>query len=479
VSCDVVVVGTELCGLVAAALLARAGKRVVVIDDGDPGYASPLHDRFAPTAPALSRIPTGGPALGVVEALGLKQDIRRLLGEPSPLGLVDDPDIRTQLAADPEERKRELLRVFGAEGGKRAAEIVAAATADERHALLQEAAFLHQDGLFVRFKARKRQSALGASADVDADALVAPLLDVPLSVAMAQLVPFAQGRPDADVKGLGGLLALLQVQAGVHANAKGGLGGRAAWRDELVRQICGHGGELLKERVEQAVCDGKTITAVKATGANDYLARAVIDATSRRDLTARIDACRRRDKILESEQKTDTAGDAVVVRWLLPSVLLPRGMPVGTLVLRSPPQQAVLVSVYGGAPLKEGHRGPGLDESLAVVVAGTMGPPGTAEAEAKRLDDLLDHLLPFARARVVAKDVVPGAAARAAFGRFRLADEPEHLLGGRRPRTAITNLVRAGRDLVPVFGVEGELVAARSVSALVDEIFGAGKGDAA
>ena len=56
----------------------------------------------------------------------------------------------------------------------------------------------------------------------------------------------------------------------------------------------------------------------------------------------------------------------------------------------------------------------------------------------------------------------------AVHGGFVVKDS-EHALGGRRPRTAWANLVRAGRDLAPAWGIDGELVAARSVVAVVEQ----------
>ena len=151
-SVDVAVVGGELCGLAAGALLALAGKKVVVVLDGDV-VARPLGDRMCPLAPSLWKLPAAGPAAGLFDALALKADARRLLGEPVGLGVVDDPDLRCVLPAADEALLRELSRVFGAERGKQLQKALVAVDVGARSAAYAELAALHEDGWF--FEARR------------------------------------------------------------------------------------------------------------------------------------------------------------------------------------------------------------------------------------------------------------------------------------------------------------------------------------
>jgi hypothetical protein len=506
VSCDVVVVGSELAGLATAALIAQGtgGKRVIVVDDNDPCLALPLGDRFAPTAPSIVRLgattgtdrtsllPTTTPTVQspvatLLDSLGMKQDLRRVLGETGGLGIIDDPDIRMVVPVDGDARVRELSRVFGAEEGALTAVKLGELSADARHGLYAEATLLHEDGFFDRLfgrGAKKRIAELGAAGSLDDDdPLALQLASLSLGVAAAQLVPFVQGLPSASAKGFAGLLASLQLQSGVHGAPRGGLGARAALAELLADIVRRHRGEVLRAKVEGVEADGKNITVVKASGANDYVARVVVDATSRRDFSARLPEGRRKEKLLESEKRVQLAGDAAVVRWLVPSSSLPRGLPPMSLVLRPPEGVpsvggAVLIGVYGGAPLKEGHKAAGVDEGLVAIVAATTCPLDTSEAAAASVEGVLDHLLPFAKEQLKARDVVTGVPARAALPQWVVVDS-EHPLRGRRPMTPFSNLLRAGRDLVPGLGVEGELLAARSVASVVEELLGANKAQVA
>jgi hypothetical protein len=507
VTCDVVVVGSELCGLAAAALIAQqaSGKRVIVLDDGDPSLALALGDRFVPTAPGLVRlgVTTAGldratqipstpnaqnpivqsPVAQLLDSLGAKQDVRRVLGDVGGLGIIDDPDIRMIVPIEAEARVRELARVFGPDEGARTAVKIQELSADARAALYAEAALLHEDGFFEKRRARKRVEALGPAGSLDEeDPAAVGIAGLSLGVAAGQLLPFLQWRSVGDegaaasARGLAGLLAGLQMQAGVHGASRGGLGPRAALAELLADVIRRHRGEVLKGKVEALEVDGKNVTVVKATGANDYVARVVIDATSRRDLATRLPEGRRKEKLLESEKHVQLAGDAAVVRWLVPAASLPRGLAPVSLVL-APPTEAgggILVGVYSGAPLREGHKNVGVDDTLVAVVAATTCAAGKAAAAAAEVEAALERLLPFAKEQLKARDALVGGPARTALPRWAVV-ESEHPLMGRRPQTPFANLLRAGRDLVPGLGVEGELMAARSVVTVAEHLLGAGR----
>jgi hypothetical protein len=470
---DVAVVGAELCGLAAAAIIAHGGRRVVVIDDGEHLDTLPLGDRMAPVAPTLWRLPTSGPAALVLDSLGLKQDARRVFGEPLGLGIIDDPDVRMIVPIDPTSRMVELRRVFGDEG-EALGKLLDDFPADGRHKLLSEAGLLHQEGFFEKRRARKRQQALGPAGFVEeADPLVEAFGTERLAAVLPLLAPFVQGIATPSPAGLAGHLALLQLAQGVHAQAKGGTSIRAALRELLLTVIRGHGGDVVKQRVATVQVDGKNISALETAGANSYAARLVIDATARRDLTERLPPSRRREKTLEMERAVQPAGDAAIVRWLVPVASLPRGLPPLSLVVAATPSGAPgLMGVFAGlAPRDKG----GVDDSVVAVVLAATCALDEGEAAASALEQRLDDLFPFARDAVRAADRIVGPDARAALPRWVTIDGGQHLLNGRRPSTAFANLVRAGRDLVPTLGIDGELAAARSVVAVAQQALGAAR----
>jgi hypothetical protein len=103
--------------------------------------------------------------------------------------------------------------------------------------------------------------------------------------------------------------------------------------------------------------------------------------------------------------------------------------------------------------------------SLSTVVA----PSEVAEACA-RLEARLDHLLPFTRRHLVAARQV-GLSPRdvARHGLFAGPLEP-WVLGGRGLGGGLKRLIRAGRDVAPVMGVEGELWAGQAAAKAAERI---------
>jgi phytoene dehydrogenase-like protein len=456
---DVVVVGGELCGLAAAALLAHAGKRVALIDEDDR-VARVLGDRLCPVAPSLWRMPQQGPVAAVFEGLGLKADARRLLGDTTGLGVVDDDDLRCVVPTGEEARVRELSRCFGATRGAALAAKLDAFDGGARAALVAELATLHEDGWwFEARRARRRVAALGDAGRLEGvdDGVRALWGDGDaLAPVVGQLRHFVQCRADADVRGLAGFVAASQLCAGVPTAVP--LGARPALHDLLRHFVLHHGGEAIADRVESFAVDGSRVTTLTTTAQRlEILPRVVIDATVTRDLATRLPPSRRQAKLLAQQGRVTDAGAALAVRWLLPARALPRGMPPTLLVLAEggPP---VLVAVSPGALPADAGKTTHLDDRL-VCVAATATTPDT-----DLLSDVLRRVLPFADDAVRARDVVD---ARGFHGPYTAAEAPHHL-GGRRPRTPFKNLMRAGRDLAPHFGIDGEIVAARSVVALVD-----------
>ncbi len=461
---DVAVVGRELSGLAAGALCALAGRRVVVIvDDDHPGRV--LGDRLAPIAPSLWRLPSGGPVGAVFDDLGLRADARRILGEPVGVGVVDDPDLRCVFSVSDDARARELGRCFG-DAGAVWAKAIQDLDVTRRHPALQELRALHEDGWFFEARrARGRVTALGNVGALDGvDDEVAALWGDGYGVAgvLPQLATFVQHRAKHSERGLAAAMALSTLQGGTLLGSAGaGLGPRAAVADLLLGFIKSHGGEVIADRVATVDAAGRKVTGLRTIGNRNIVATAVVDATSARDLVDRLPGGRPREKLLTQQGRVVVAGGATSVRWLLPVRVLPRGLPPVFVILGTDGAPPVLVGLYPGSPSTETGKGSHLDEQLLCIVATAAGKdPAPIEAA-------LERVLPFANGATRAKDIVD---ASDVCGHYDIKDS-EHALGGRRPRTAFKNLVRAGRDLAPAWGLDGELVAARSVAALVDRCF--------
>jgi len=154
---DVVVIGNDLPGLVAAALLAKRGLRILHVDHGAP------HDRHTSggfrlqSLPMPSPLPRASRSLhAVAEELGVLPMIGRSMA-PFPGGLqILLPSARIALPPSADARAAELARAFGAAGPGLAREVERLrALADRAAGLFEDAPPLPASGLLERWKASR------------------------------------------------------------------------------------------------------------------------------------------------------------------------------------------------------------------------------------------------------------------------------------------------------------------------------------
>jgi len=114
---DVAILGGDLAGVVAGAVLARRGHRVLHVDDGSDRPDREEGGFLLPNRPDLLPPPRSLPSLhAILDELGIMPQVgRSILPHPRGLQLVL-PDARLDLALLDEERSRELQRAFGPRG---------------------------------------------------------------------------------------------------------------------------------------------------------------------------------------------------------------------------------------------------------------------------------------------------------------------------------------------------------------------------
>lgn len=154
---DVVVIGNDLPGLVAAALLAKRGLRILHVDHGAP------HDRHVSGGFRLQSVPMAYPLPrasrslhAMAEELGVLPMIGRAM-TPYAGGLqLLLPSARIALGPAPDSRAAELARAFGAAGRGLAHEVEQLRSlADRSAALFEGAPALPADGVVERWKASR------------------------------------------------------------------------------------------------------------------------------------------------------------------------------------------------------------------------------------------------------------------------------------------------------------------------------------
>jgi hypothetical protein len=159
------------------------------------------------------------------------------------------------------------------------------------------------------------------------------------------------------------------------------------------------------------------------------------------------------------------AGAVLSVHWMVPEQVLPRGLGELALADDGRPPAPLLVQV-GPARRAEARAD---EPSLRLVTAAAVVPPDVEpdriRGHAARIEEALERLLPFARARVVARSVPqldapwprPGHLLHPLFPR---SPEAAWEALGVPADTPWPTLIRAGREVCPGLGLEGELLAA-------------------
>jgi phytoene dehydrogenase-like protein len=474
---DVVVMGGQLGGPLAAALLAKRNHRVLYVEhDGlGPGYE---HDGWVLphgpfVAPSLKAMPLVEEALS---ELGLNTAVQRAMRPHEPELQLIFPRHRLDLPGDKGKRLSELQREFGDEGARTGDALERlSAQHESSDRFLKEVPDLPPSGLFGPWKLRRelqrRPELMEASAlegGQDAERLLRSLLPF-ISWLDDPDSPLAQTRP------------LSQVLKSPHRWP----GGRDALRELLLKKIQDLGGDVVSPQssdapiVEQLSFDGSKLVGVQLTHSqNVYKAGAVVVATDTGALRRLLPEKKQHGKLSESLERVETRRYLFAVNWVIPQDLLPLGM--GELLLVEAQDQelgTVLVQVHP-ARKSGGEEDPG----SRVVCAGIFVPAATRDQGEEHLQGLkarleleLERLIPFARGRLHLSSApyldAGGMRGSRLLPHPLIAIEAERFAGvtGLNPRTPVKNLFLANREVLPGLGVEGELLAGVRAARLVQD----------
>jgi len=492
---DVCVVGSQLGGVVAAALLARRGFRVLHVAHADlgPGYVDAGY--LLPWGPALVPSPRHLPAAEAVLAeLGLATDVSRAL-EPS------DPDLqlllprhRVDLSRDPLVLRTELRREWPAEADDlEAAFARLSALFEFAGFFLKAAPPLPPAGLGERFAIRR---ALKQAASVPN----APAQPVGVARAFAELdgheligslgvarkfLTYLDGpaAPLSEVRLLGGALR------GTHRLP----GGQGTLRELVRRRLAESRGELRGGPGEPAVAtalelDGREVTAVRLADSPDaHVARAFVlaaDAASvKRLLPGDVAASRPAALLGKIRPRRRLFSINLIVR----TGALPPALGENVLALRDAgggdgDDNALFLQV-----LPARHDGKKAADAVAeerVVCASAYVPADLKDrdglqAVAARLRDAVADAIPFFERHLVSESVpalsAPGGVETAHLVAQALYEtDLDSTLGvtGLPVRAPWRNAFFAGREVLPGLGLEGEFFAGIQAAGHVAALLG-------
>lgn len=483
-SYDLVVLGDDLAGLVAAALAARRGLRTLVLGGGGPGrYALGPHK--LPTAPMV--VPgglTGGAIERAVRELNLEHVLKRRLRDSRPALQLIGPDQRIDVGGGAEALAREVARELpGAEGeALRAAWDGAAEVSAVAEPLLAGTDGFPGVGFWQRRRVRRAAAAAQGLAQAWWATAERALAGSP-ALALLRL-PAAVGDACVEPSPLAVARALTRWRAGAPA-VRGELDGLV---ELLAERVTSASGELRPAGIPvELATRWWAITGLRTAAGEELGVGQLVAAVPAGAVAA----------LLEAGGRAAPRGLAALAsarpaafRYVLNLVVEPAGIPEGlgqtALVVVDPARPLVGANAFSLHLGEPDERGRVVVTVAALLPAEDAGPDDAtrlAAARALRPELLanLDRVMPFVERHVVlAHSPHDGAPPHAPGGRG--SHEPPRGLplpmppawradaadgagvGGAPYAPALRNLTLASSQVVAQLGLEGSLVAGWSAA---------------
>jgi len=481
---DVCVVGSQVGGAIAAALLSRRGFRVLEIDHDGRGAGYVDGGWVLPWRPALFPSPRLMPAgESAIEKLGAASYLARTFHHVASGVQLFLPRHRLDLPSAPEPLAAELRREWpGEDSALDAALREVDALFEDGGRFLGSAPPLPPRGLLSRL-ALKRAVARAAGprrGNLESARPFDALGDHPLPAALLALYPFL-----ASLDGPPPGLALARVVGGALRGLHVADGGAQALR-EVFRRHATPGGPSDHDRAlaQQGVVEGVELAggrlkALRLAGSSDlHAARVVLLATDAAGFARLLPASAAR--AASALQRLRPARRILTLNLVVRSGALP------------PPLGRAALVALGGAPVllqveparrhdpDEAETPPG--DNVLCAAAAVPAEPWTTEsvrAGVDRIRSALTQAIPFIDRHVVFESVpvLVGAGDGAPFA--DVADPvhaplPDAALGvtGLPIKGPFKNLLLASRDVLPGLGLEGEIFAGIEAAAYASAALG-------
>ncbi len=498
---DVCVVGSQLGGVLAGALLARRGFRVLHVAHDDPGFHYADQGYVLPFGPAVvpstRQLPS---AESILSELGLATDFGRALQPSTPDLQVLLPKHRVDLSRDAAILRTELRREWPQEAEPLEAAFASLTTLfDFAGFFLRASPPLPPDGFLERREVSKAiklaSTAPGAPSEpVGAARPFAGFTDHELvqSVTIAhRFLTYLDGEPSP--------LSLVRLLGGAFRGTNRLPGGLGTLREMVRRRIAESRGELRGGPGEPALAtgfdvDGAKVEAVRlADSANAHVARAFVVATDADRFLQLLPPDVRESRGVEALRRIRPRRQLLTLNLIVKQTALPPALGENVLALRNASagdglDNAVFLQVLparrvGNPRPGEKSAGGELVGDERVVCASGFIPADVKDrnelrAAASRIREAVADAIPFFERHLVAESApLVAAPERADLPPVHPLYETdlEETLGitGLPVKGPWKNLFFAGREVIPGLGIEGEFYAGVQAAGHIAAMLGA------
>jgi phytoene dehydrogenase-like protein len=477
---DVLVLGSQLAGAVAGALLAKRGLRVLAVEHGGGGGAYEQDGWLLPDGPNLLPSLRPLPAVTqVLDELGLNVELGRRL-TPLHHGLqVLAPDARFDLHGPGPARQAELAREFGEVGHDFGQAIEDFIQREEHNGPFFDGTQpLPPVGLFEGI--RLRRAASSRLQLTEPKSLLTPTSH-PLARAMKELWRLSnnlveeESLPEPNVVSNPARAALRPLAHWLRGayTLPGGLAGLAA---TLRHRIESSGGAVIageESIVDEVSITGKVASLRLVSSANEYRARVVISAIDGSALRELIPPAASQGRLTQSFDAVRIRSQLFTLNLVLAPGAVPPGFGSAAVCLPQSSPKNLFMQIHPvqreGRPA-EGHSVLQLCAQVPSQTL-TLGDDGMAKLRTE-LRESAEEFFPFIDGYVLLESA-PSMEQRSAgppprlHPRFEIARKRVLGVTGLPLRTPLRNLVRANREVLPGLGLEGEFLCGVRAAALV------------
>ena len=481
---DVLVLGSQVAGAVAGALLARRGYRVLAVEHAPltTGYVEGNHRLpLGPTLlPQLRHLPA---AQTVLDELGLWPEAGRAAQNLAGVQILEG-HARLDLFIEAGRRNAEIQREFGGKAAGHARAIDALIKREEQNGPIFAGHLpLPAEGAIERWRQGRASTALQIG---NAAELVTPV-DHPLSRGLKELWRLSnnlveqESLPEPNVVSQPARAALRPLGQWLRGlcHFPGGEAGLAAL---LRRRIEASGGTVLSGEgavVEELIVEGGRIAAIKLLDSpNQYRARTVVAALDSDSLRELIPAGARQGRWTHGLEAVRTRSQLVTLNLIIPAGGLPPGLAEAAVGLPAGQGRSFFFQVIPAervsGPTPAGEK---------LVTLCMQVPPQSLGAGEEAVRKLIQELrrnaelfLPFL-GHHVALESSPQLSAHDAGGttrrlhpRLEIARLRQLGVTGLGPRSVLKNVVLASHEVLPGLGLEGQFLSGLGAAGIVQRM---------